>query len=58
MLKVAIEGVLPDGESVNKVLEGSFVSAFVVNRAEDGSEMHGVALGLSLIHICFLVFRG
>jgi len=45
MLKVTIEGVLPDGESVNKVLEGSFVSAFVVNRAEDGSEMHGVALG-------------
>lgn len=45
MLKVTIEGVLPDGESVNKVPEGSFVSAFVVNRAEDGSEMHGVALG-------------
>lgn len=45
MLKVTIEGVLPDGESVNKVIEGIFVSAFVVNRAEDGSEMHGVALG-------------
>lgn len=46
MLKVTIEGVLPDGESVNKVFEGSFVSAFAVNRTEDGrSEMRGSALG-------------
>lgn len=46
MLKVTIEGVLSDGESVNEVLEGSFVSAFIINRTEDGcSEMRGASLG-------------
>lgn len=45
MLKVTIEGVLENGETVHKVLEGSFVSVMAINGSEEGSEMYGTTAG-------------
>lgn len=45
MLKVTIEGVLENGETVHKVLEGSFVSVMAINHSEERSEMRGTTAG-------------